>query len=65
MTAMPPCTIEHQDNPVIWMTRRYFIQKYLHAIAINLRQDNCIQFAISDRYRSVSIDIFLCDHCLA
>lgn len=56
---MPTRPIEHHHDTLIGMPSRDLIEKYLHAPAIDLRQDQGIEVAVSRRNRCVCIRVFL------
>ena len=63
-TLMPPGAIEDHHDPVVGMTRADLIEKQLHAGAIDVRQDQRVERAISDGDGGISVRVLLRHHRL-
>lgn len=63
-TLMPPGAIEDHQDPVDGMTRADLIEKRLHAGAIDVRQDQQVERAISHGDGCISVRVLLRYHRL-
>jgi len=64
-TSMPTGAVQNHDHAVTGVPCGNFIQKYLHTISIDVWKNQRIHCAVIYRNSSVSISIFLTNHCLA
>ena len=62
VTAMPTGTINHHDNVLVGVTRRDLIEEELHALGIDVRQDQTVELAGTYIYRCIGIGVFVCEH---
>ena len=63
-TLTPPGAIEDHHDPVVGMTRADLIEKQLHAGAIDVRQDQRVERAISHGDGGISVRLLLRHHRL-
>lgn len=59
LALMPAGAVEHHQDTVLWMARGDFVQKELHAVAVDVGEDQCVQIAIGDRHGGVRIGVLL------
>ena len=59
---MPTCPIQYHHYSIFRIPGRYFIEKYLHASAVDSRQDQRVKRPISYRHGSIRIGVLLGHH---
>jgi len=62
--TMPPSTVNYHDNPMSWMPCSHLVNKHLHAIGVDIRQNQRVKNAISNRNSSIGISVLLRYHGL-
>ncbi len=56
---MPTSPVQYHHYPVFRIPGRYFIKKYLHASAVDSRQDQRVKRPISNRHGCICIGVLL------
>ena len=64
-TLMPPGPIEHHEQAFLGVAGCHFIEEDLHAIPIDMGQDQGIQLAVAHTHRRIGVGVFLGHHGLA
>ena len=62
---MPARAVKDHDDPIIWMPLGDLVEEQLHALAIDLRQDQRVKLPVSHRDGGIGVGVFLSDHGLA
>ena len=65
LSLVPACTVNQHDDALIRMTCRDFVRKQLHALGIDVRQDQPIELASADIHHPIGIGILVRQHGLA
>ncbi len=65
VTAMPARTVYYHHDALVWMTLGHLIQKQLHAVCIDMWQDQTLQLSRANIYRPVHIGVLVRQHRLA
>lgn len=61
---MPTSPVENHDDPLPRVSRCHFVKEYLHAFGVDIREDQCVEYPVSNRNCSIGISIFLAHHGL-
>lgn len=61
---MPTGAIQDHDDALIHMASGNFVEEYLHACRVDLRQDEAIEFASAHVHCAVGIGVFVRQHGL-
>lgn len=62
---MPSGAIEHHYDFVAGVARAHLIEKQLHAVGINVRQDQRIELPTLDLYCRLRVGVLVSQHRLA
>lgn len=62
---MPACSVKNHHNPILGMSGSYFVEKYLHHVAVDVREDQTVELAVNDGNGAIGIGIFLGYHAQA
>ena len=62
MPTKPAGSVEHHDDAALGMAISDLVEKYLHAVRIDVRQDQAVQFAAYHIDRTVRIGVLMGQH---
>jgi hypothetical protein len=62
--GMPSCTVKDHNDPVFRVPGCNFVEKYLHAVTVHMRQNEAVKFSVDNRHRAIGIGVFLRHHGL-
>jgi len=65
IAAMPARTVNHHDDAILWMACSDFVQEQLHALGVDVRQYQAVEFASADIHRTVGVGVLVRQHALA
>ena len=63
--GVPARSVENHGDPILGMSGSYFVEKYLHHVAVDVREDQTVELAVDDGDGAVGIGIFLGYHAVA
>ncbi len=58
-------TVNHHDDVLIGVPCRDFVEKQLHALGIDVRQDQTVEFTCAHIHRTIGVGVFVRQHGLA
>lgn len=64
LALMPTRTVQHHHDPFAGIPQGDLIKKQLHAVAIDVGHDQCVQLSVRHRDRRIGLGICLRDHRL-
>lgn len=62
---VPDRTVNHHDDALLWVACRDFVEKQLHALGVDVRQDQAVELARAHVHRPVGVGVFVGQHGLA
>jgi hypothetical protein len=62
LACVPACTVQYHDNFLVRMTRGDFLQKDLHAVCIDVRQDQTVEMTAVRIDGSIALGVFMGQH---
>ena len=65
VASVPTRAVDHHDDVLLCVATRHFIEKHLHALGIDVRQDQTVKLAGADIHRTVGVGVLVRQHGLA
>ena len=62
---MPARAVDHHDNMLVGVTCRNFVEKQLHALSVDVRQDQAVELTRAHIHSTIGIRVFVRQHGLA
>lgn len=62
---MPAGAVNHHDDLLVGVTCRNFVEEQLHALGVDVRQDQAVEFTRAHVYSTIGICVFVRQHGLA
>jgi len=62
---MPARPVYHHHYALFGVACRYFIEEQLHAVGVDVWQNQAVEFARARIHRAICVDVFMGEHALA